>query len=166
MTKFEDVKGHETAKRAIEIALSGAHSLLLASNSGQGKSMLCQAAGSPRFIGECRLDASGAAADGMIHMLVVMGDISAADYFLPCPAEKSEAIFARVAATQARLSTPRELDNNARRLFAEAYERMHLSPRQAVAVESVARTLAAMDDKPMVTRVHVAEALSYSPCAR
>ncbi len=44
MTNFNEIKGQEAAKRAVEIAMAGGHYLLLVGPSGMGKTMLINAA--------------------------------------------------------------------------------------------------------------------------
>ncbi|HIJ62287.1 MAG TPA: YifB family Mg chelatase-like AAA ATPase [Rhodospirillaceae bacterium] len=62
---LKDIKGQETAKRAIEIAAVGRHNLLMAGPPGSGKSML--AARLPGLLPP--LEAAEALAVGMIHSL-------------------------------------------------------------------------------------------------
>ncbi len=62
---LEDIKGQETAKRALEVAAAGAHNLLMIGPPGAGKSMLAQ-----RLPGLLpRLDPSEALEVSMIHSL-------------------------------------------------------------------------------------------------
>ncbi len=65
LADFKDVKGQETAKRALEIAAAGGHNLLMIGPPGAGKSML--AARLPGILPP--LDAAEVLEVGMIHSL-------------------------------------------------------------------------------------------------
>ncbi|CAA7621307.1 YifB family Mg chelatase-like AAA ATPase [Magnetospirillum sp. SS-4] len=114
-----------------------------------------------------------------LHMEVPA--VAAADLSLPPPAEGSAEVAARVAAARAvqaeryaglgprsnaeadgellqKVAAP---DAAGRQLLTEAAERMRLSARGWHRVLRVARTLADLDGRDAVRRIHVAEALSY-----
>ena len=120
-----------------------------------------------------------------IDLHVEVPAVSAADLTLPPPAEGSREIAARVAKAHAvqseryaTLSPDRTIRTNAeadgklleevagpdeagRKLLADAVDKMKLSARGYHRVLRVARTIADLAGAPNVTRVHVAEALSY-----
>lgn len=120
-----------------------------------------------------------------IDLHVEVPAVSAADLTLPPPAEGSREIAERVAkaraiqsARYASLSPYRTIRTNAeadgklleevagpdeagRKLLADAVDKMKLSARGYHRVLRVARTIADLAGAPNVTRVHVAEALSY-----
>lgn len=120
-----------------------------------------------------------------IDLHVEVPAVSAADLTLPPPAEGSREIAARVAKARAvqseryaTLSPDRTIRTNAeadgklleevagpdeagRKLLADAVDKMKLSARGYHRVLRVARTIADLAGAPNVTRVHVAEALSY-----
>lgn len=105
----------------------------------------------------------------------------AADLALPAPAEGSAEMAARVARARqvqsARLEgtgarTNAELDGDllelhatpddaGRRLLLQAAETMRLSARGYTRVLRVARTIADLAGAERITRIHIAEALSY-----
>jgi magnesium chelatase family protein len=117
--------------------------------------------------------------------LGLVATVSPADLSLPPPSEGSAAVAARVAcarevqhARYARLTTDRPIRINAeadggllesvaapdaagRQLMTQAAERLRLYARGYNRVLRVARTLADMDGRDGVGRVHIAEALSY-----
>ena len=107
--------------------------------------------------------------------------VSAADLVLPPPAEGSAEVAARVAAARAiqtaryaahgvrtnaeadgeLLDTVATPDEPGRKLLAQAAEAMRLSARGYHRVLRVSRTIADLGGAERVTRVHIAEALSY-----
>ena len=110
--------------------------------------------------------------------------VSAADLIRPMPAETSADVAARVArareiqrsaskalgaqgiGTNARCSTAMiekvaEPDAAGLQLLRDAAEKMKFSARGYHRVLKVARTLADLDGKPTVGRIHLAEAISY-----
>ena len=116
-----------------------------------------------------------------IDLHVDVAAVSAADLVLPSPAEGSAQVAARVAAAR-DLQTERYAghgvrtnaeadgdlldavatpDEAGRKLLAQAAEAMRLSARGYHRVLRVARTVADLAGAETVTRVHVAEALSY-----
>ena len=116
-----------------------------------------------------------------IDLHVDVAAVSAADLVLPPPAEGSAEVAARVSAARAiqtaryaghgvrtnaeadgeLLDSAATPDEPGRKLLAQAAEAMRLSARGYHRVLRVARTIADLAGAEGVTRVHVAEALSY-----
>jgi magnesium chelatase family protein len=116
-----------------------------------------------------------------IDLHVDVAAVSAADLVLPPPSEGSAEVRARVAAARdlqrARYGadgprTNAEVDGKlleehatpdepGRHLLAQAAEAMRLSARGYTRILRVARTIADLAESERVTRIHVAEALSY-----
>ena len=116
-----------------------------------------------------------------IDLTVEVGAVSAADLMLPPPVEGSAEIALRVAAARAiqrdryagtsvrtnaeadgeLLEQVAVLEEDARRLLAQAAEAMRLSARGFHRVIRVARTIADLAGSDRIERIHVAEALSY-----
>ena len=119
-----------------------------------------------------------------IDLTVEMPALSAADLMLPPPTEDSRTVAARVARARERqghryaqlgltdvrcnahapatvLEEAAKPDRSGLALLREAADAMRLSARGYHRVLRVARTLADLDGTDTVTRLHVAEALSY-----
>ena len=123
-----------------------------------------------------------------IDLRIEVPAVSAADLILPPPAEGSAEVAARVAAARDRqrqryaqagvpqirtnaeapaavLEQVAQLDNAGQTLLREAAETMQLSARGYHRVLRVARTLADLDGAATISRLHLAEALSYRALA-
>lgn len=134
----------------------------------------------PRCAVDYQAKVSGPLLD-RIDLHIDVQAVSAADLVLPPPAEGSTVVAARVAAARAiqraryagegvrtnaeadgalldRVATP---DDAGRALLARASEAMRLSARGYTRVLRTARTIADLAGVEGVTRLHVAEALSY-----
>jgi magnesium chelatase family protein len=134
----------------------------------------------PRCAADYQAKVSGPLLD-RIDLHVDVAAVSAADLVLPPPSEGSAEVAARVAAARAiqteryrdapartnaeadgalldHVATP---DEAGRRLLAQAAEAMRMSARGYTRVLRTARTIADLDGREGVGRVHVAEALSY-----
>jgi len=134
----------------------------------------------PRCAADYQGKVSGPLLD-RIDLHVEVDAVSAADLALPPPAEGSAEVAARVAAARAvqtaRLAgtamrsnaqldgTMLEIhatpDDPGRKLLMQAAEAMRLSARGYTRMLRVARTIADLSGSDAVTRIHVAEALSY-----
>jgi magnesium chelatase family protein len=123
-----------------------------------------------------------------IDLRIEVPAVSAADLLLPPPAEGSAEVAARVAAARelqgarytaiglpnirtnaeapaAVLETVAQPDAQGLKLLRDASETMRLSARGYHRVLRVARTLADLDRADTISRVHLAEALSYRALA-
>ncbi len=134
----------------------------------------------PRCAADYQAKVSGPLLD-RIDLHVEVAAVSAADLVLPPPEEGSAEVAARVAAARTiqahryagvpvrtnaeadgplldSVATP---DGPGRALLAQAAESMRMSARGYTRVLRVARTIADLAGQDGITRVHVAEALSY-----
>ena len=130
----------------------------------------------PRCAADYQGKVSGPLLD-RIDLHVEVDPVSAADLALPPPAEGSTEVAARVAKARARQSargvrSNAELDGDllekcatpdepGRKLLLQAAEAMRLSARGYTRMLRVARTIADLAGADEVSRIHVAEALSY-----
>ncbi|HEX8400508.1 MAG TPA: ATP-binding protein [Allosphingosinicella sp.] len=173
---FAAVHGQETAKRALEIAITGRHAIAL-----HGPSEPCSDAR------HCRAAAlalaSGHGLNGRIDILtvgpnrrqldqfdmhVVLAPVPQIDRRLPPACDTNAVIAARIAPARAILdgwstSGCPPLTERAERLLDQAEAAWQLSPDRRRRVLAVARTIAALASGLTLDRVHVAEALSYVP---
>jgi hypothetical protein len=169
---FAHVKGQEVAKRALEIALTGGHRILLSGPSGCGKSLLVAAttALAKRHdwdfaAGEWTLGDAAPADFVTFALFVDCPALSVADMTMPPPAESSAEIATRVRAARRVIDETMiemKLDEPAQELLDRAAEAMQLSePRKWTAIE-VAETIAALaGEVHKIRRIHIAEALAY-----
>ncbi len=134
----------------------------------------------PRCAQEYQSRISGPLLD-RIDLHIEVSAVSAADLTLPPPAEGSAQVAARVAAARdiqnkryegttcrtnaeadgkvlEAIATP---DDAGRRLLTQAADAMKLSARGYTRVLRVARTLADLAGQDNISRIHIAEALSY-----
>ena len=140
--------------------------------------MACSRA--PKCAADYQARVSGPLLD-RIDLHVDVAAVSAADLSLPPPAETSAQVAARVAAARA-IQTARYAEHGVRsnaeadgkllasvatpddagsKLLTQATQALRLSARGYHRVLRVARTLADLARSPNVTRIHIAEALSY-----
>ncbi|MFC3100538.1 YifB family Mg chelatase-like AAA ATPase [Altererythrobacter lauratis] len=130
----------------------------------------------PKCAADYQMRVSGPMLD-RIDLHVEVDPVSAADLALPPPTEGSAEVAARVAQARAR-QTARGVRSNAelegetleahatpdeagRALLMQASAAMRLSARSYTRMLRVARTIADLAGSEAVTRIHVAEALSY-----
>ncbi|MCL6251460.1 YifB family Mg chelatase-like AAA ATPase [Altererythrobacter sp. KTW20L] len=130
----------------------------------------------PRCAADYQTRVSGPMLD-RIDLHVEVDPVSAADLALPPPAEGSAQVAARVLAART-LQTARGVRSNAeldgelleqhatpddagKQLLMQAAAAMRLSARSYTRMLRVARTIADLAGSEQVTRIHVAEALSY-----
>ncbi|MCD7110146.1 YifB family Mg chelatase-like AAA ATPase [Rhizobium sp. DKSPLA3] len=137
----------------------------------------------PRCTSDYQARISGPLMD-RIDIRISVPAVSAADLIRPAPAETSAVVAARVAharaiqtdrfiafgmpkitanarCTTSMIETLAEPDAGGLQLLREVAERMTFSARAYHRVLKVARTLADLDARPTVGRIHIAEAISY-----
>lgn len=194
---FKETKAQETAKRAIEIALAGGHSIrflpydkddrfdftqydldrLKPEQRAAMDAYMARFNGKPTGIeaaaAQCAeldraaaylADRCGIAAPITgTDLSISIAATSMIDILLPCPAEASEPIMARIATARARRDSIGPMDPNAEALLANWRAHfVNVSDAAVSAVLEVARTIAALHDRgDWITRIALAEALSY-----
>ncbi len=134
----------------------------------------------PRCAADYQAKVSGPLLD-RIDLHIDVQSVSAADLILPPPAEGSDEVAARVKFARdvqsqrldgLKARTNAELDGDAlaqyatpdeagQKLLAQAAEAMRLSARGYTRVLRVARTIADLAGQEHISRIHIAEALSY-----
>src|ERR1700674_2408427 len=147
----------------------------------------CKRGRSDRCTGDYQARISGPLMD-RIDLRIEVPAVTAADLILPPPAEGSAEVAARVAAARdiqmarytaaglphvrtnaeapaSLLETIAQPDAQGTKLLRDASETMRLSARGYHRVLRVARTLADLDGAEKITRLHLAEALSYRALA-
>lgn len=164
--RVDEIKGQEAAKRALEIAVTGDHSIVLVAGPGQGKTSLLEAFAA--IGGRTVPEYWHAEEPGVVwaclgaDIVVSMADLPPADWVLPPPAEADEQIEERVRLAGTREPVdPEAMHHDARALLAQAFERLQLSPGEAARVQRVAATIARMAGADHIRRIDLAEALAY-----
>jgi len=176
---FGRIKGQESAKRAVTIALAGRHFIILIGPSGNGKSMLIEAAkaidpqfrakeitvwnkllnGDPKqrqrhFEPLCRLRAD---------MHVEVPWLPFREWSKPCRGTDTATI--RRAVDRARgFADGHEnltLSEGCLLLARQAYDELGMTPRALDAAIRVARTIANMEESEHIQEQHLAEAVQY-----
>ena len=187
---FKLIKGQEAAKRAIEIAVLGAHSVSLYGPSGSGKSSLAECAlalastsDAILILDDIDLDCNvrqlrrdldqglwiiATAADILgdfaivdrFPIVLMLNRLHAADLILPPPAEDSAAVKKRIAMAR-KHQRPNGPDSKGLELLRGYAEKCIMSAQAYQNAIAVAATVAKLDGADKIGRVHVAEALSY-----
>jgi predicted ATPase with chaperone activity len=176
---FGRIKGQEAAKRAITIALAGRHFLILIGPSGNGKTMLIEAAKA--------IDPEFKAKEVTVWNRLLNGDPKQRDrHFEPLsrlPADMhvevpalpfrewagtrrgTDTTTVRLAVERARaFASGHEdltLSEGCLLLARQAYDELHLTPRAMDAAVRVARTAANLDQSEAIQEQHLAEAVQY-----
>jgi len=177
---FVDVVGQEAAKRALLVAISGGHSILLVGPPGYGKSMLRNAAlelspslrveearpcpcgyyNDPRSSCICDAKEVGLhrARYPTTDILIEVSSVSWRELESDIRGTSSDDIGRQIKAAGDR---PVKIDGDAITLLKAAYTDMGLSPRDVNFIRQVAITIAALDNGRSVGAQHIVEAINY-----
>lgn len=186
---FQDIKGQEHCKRAIEVACVGEHGIVLIGPHKSGKTAIIKRIPTitsvPLFTAEMLPCPCGNFTDPkkdcyctprqiQEHLIAsVSGEIfKKADMHMEVSklnldyindkrrGETSETIKARVEAAR-KNSKPYSFDKEANELFKLAVLELGISPAAYDKIAYVAATIAQMDGKPIIEAHHLSEAISY-----
>jgi hypothetical protein len=165
---FARCHGNEIAKRALEIAAVGKHSIALVTANEDAREAAAALLKAAQPVGVFRGFSTerGEAAD----LIVEVHEPRDCDRFEPH--ETSAEIAARIEAARPRLARwptdadeetlDAQLEEPAHKLLEAAMEAMRLDDRAVARVYLVARSIAALADVQRIGRIHIAEALAYA----
>jgi|GEM_PF-927176 len=149
ITNLADVRSQEAAKRALEVAVAGRHTITLTGNAPTDIRHLCSAfpsiGGDPAMI----VDHG--------DILVVVTPATLSDIVIAYPGDATDAIRRRIARAATAIPAITEYDWAATQLLDRIAE-LNLDPDQ---LRGICRTIAALDGSDHVRRPHVGEALAY-----
>lgn len=194
MVDLSDVKGHDDAKRAIEIAIVGRHSILLHGPMGCGKTMLLKAyrelsnnqfavlddidhVEDVEFLSK-RMDegATIAATATEISYLskrfidrfpIVVELLPVSPAELIGPSGDSNCVIAKCIAAAQNAELPSlELKDNTKKFLQEFAKTNQITIRRWYFILAVAQTIARMGDDNQVRAIDIGEACSYVPRPR
>jgi len=151
---IEGVPGHFDAKRVLEVAAVGGHQVAF-----EGTDRLASVA---LILAFSSIGGNWSRSDGARPACLVcrVDRLSEADLANPAPEEPATLILARVLKAREFLASVLHTSEEAAELAAIANTRGGYATEATLAV---ARTLAAMDSMTTISRLHVAEAISYMP---
>lgn len=149
ITDLADVRAQEAAKRALEVAVAGRHTITLTGRAPTDIRHLCSAfpsiGGDPAMI----VDHG--------DILVVVTPATLSDIVIAYPGDPTDVIRARIAHATAVIASITEYDCAATQLLKRAAE-LDLDVDR---LRRLCPTLAALDGSDHVKRLHVGEALGY-----
>lgn len=177
------IKGHESPKRALSIAIAGGHSILFVGSHGVGKSMLRSVGGQFGFLKsfEALSCVCGNRGSPNSHCGCVESEIEEVvnawprcDLFMECApvsvrelqtnlngtstAQLKESIDRAIAFRRKLGKMPDRLDADAESILKCAALELEVSPRQVAGFIYVAGTIAAMDESEVIRFQHISEA--------
>jgi magnesium chelatase family protein len=183
---IHEIYGHAAAKRALEVALSGDHSILLYGPRRCGKTTLieafsvgkemdsCACGNYASVTAECSCNATSLRR-WMRRFLREAPRYDIVIEVLPVPVKEmrqprpqpDDQMGLRISNARlfAALSKPTTLDDAGERTLEMCVRRLSLSVGQHDAILRVARTIANLDSSPRVAAKHVAEACQYQSLA-
>ncbi len=171
VTDFAEVRSQEAVKRALIIALAGNHSIVLIGPSGNGKTMLADAAKKirPIEIDEITIDPKDPGRTQLLQqhlckeIYVEVPRVPYRELTSKRPGTDSAHIRKQVdaAVKWSAKHTDMFLSDSVLLLGKQAYEELGLSARAFTVVVRIARTIANLEQSERIGESHVAEAVQY-----
>ena len=181
-TDFVFIRGQETAKRALTVALAGYHSVALVGPTGQGKTMLLKAADAIYTIvanklvsTEFSLNDIGTRASKRRQHLQFLRDAKAFDLHIEVPKVPFYELTGKGLGTATEHVTKRviearkfgldhtdlTLDTDCQQLLKAAYNELGFTRATIPIVTRIARTIANLDQSDKIQVFNLAEAIQY-----